>query len=42
MEIWKDIDGFEGKYQVSSWGRIRNASTGHIMKPYINEKGYLG
>ena len=23
-EIWKDIEGFEGKYQVSNYGRIRN------------------
>ena len=41
MEIWKDIDGFNGKFQVSSWGRIRNAETGNILKPYKNKKGYL-
>lgn len=23
-EIWKDIEGFEGKYQVSNLGRVRN------------------
>ena len=23
MEVWKDITGFEGKYQVSSLGRIK-------------------
>ena len=23
-EIWKDIDGYEGLYQVSSWGRVRS------------------
>ena len=23
-EIWRDIEGFEGKYQVSSYGRVRN------------------
>lgn len=23
-EIWKDIEGFEGKYQVSNFGRVRN------------------
>lgn len=23
-EIWKDIEGFEGKYQVSNYGRVRN------------------
>lgn len=41
MEIWKDIYGFEGRYQVSSWGRVRNAITKCIIKPYSNEKGYL-
>ena len=39
MEIWVEIFGFEG-YQVSSWGRIRNAD-GQILKPYRSEKGYL-
>lgn len=24
MEIWKDIPGYEGIYQASSKGRIRN------------------
>ena len=41
MEIWKNIDGFNGKYQVSSWGRVRNAETGNILIPYKNKKGYL-
>lgn len=25
LEIWKDIEGYEGKYQVSSLGRIKSA-----------------
>lgn len=41
MEIWKNIDGYDGKYQVSTWGRVRNAETGKILTPYKNEKGYL-
>lgn len=24
MEIWKDIEGFEGLYQVSSYGRVKS------------------
>lgn len=24
-EVWKDIKGFEGMYQVSNWGRVRSA-----------------
>lgn len=38
-EIWADIEGYDGKYQVSSWGRVRGARG--IMKPYENHKGYL-
>ena len=38
MEIWKDIEGFEGLYQISSWGRVR--SIRGIIKPYQNKKGY--
>ena len=29
-EIWKDIKGYEGKYQVSSFGRVR--SLDHIAR----------
>ena len=39
MEVWKDIDGFDG-YQISTWGNVRNAR-GQILKPYENSKGYL-
>ena len=24
MEIWKDIEGFEGRYQVSNLGNVRS------------------
>jgi len=41
MEIWRDIEGCEGRYQISSWGRVRNSKTGDILTPYKNEKGYL-
>lgn len=23
-EVWKDIPGYEGEYQISSWGRVRS------------------
>lgn len=39
LEIWRDIDGYDGKYQVSTWGRVRSANG--ILKPYENSKGYL-
>lgn len=31
-EIWKDIEGYEGLYQISNWGRVRNAKTLNIKK----------
>lgn len=48
-EIWKDILGFEGLYQVSNLGRVKSLeridARGHrvkekILKPTINHKGY--
>ena len=36
-EQWKPIDGWHGRYQVSSLGRIRNAQTGNIRK--VNPDG---
>lgn len=38
-EIWKDVEGFDGRYQVSSWGKVRSAKG--ILSPYRNKKGYL-
>lgn len=41
MEIWKPVKGYEGKYEVSTYGRIRSliGSGGEdrvcILKPYI-------
>lgn len=47
-EIWKDIKGYEGLYQVSNFGKIKSLSknnynygeNGKILKG-INNKGYL-
>ena len=48
-EIWKDIKGFEGLYQVSNLGRVKSLeridARGHrlkekILKPRANHKGY--
>ena len=32
QEIWKDIPNYEGKYQISNMGRVRNIQTNHIRK----------
>ena len=39
-EIWKDIKEYDGKYQVSNLGNVRN-NKNHILKPSKNRKGYL-
>lgn len=41
MEKWKDIKGFEGIYQVSSYGRVKNKRTNRILRPSINAYNYL-
>lgn len=50
-EIWKDIKGYEGKYQVSNLGNIKSLqrwsgsqyyNREQILKPYINKRnGYV-
>lgn len=42
-EIWANIEGYRGDYQVSTWGRVRSFKAGgcRILKPYKNKKGYL-
>jgi hypothetical protein len=39
-EQWAAIDGYKN-YQVSWWGRVRNATTGRIYKNSITPNGYL-
>ena len=42
MEIWKDIEGYEGLYQVSNLGRIKSLryNKEKILKPGITKRGY--
>ena len=40
MEIFKDINKFENKYQISNTGKVRNKKTGLYLKPKYNQKGY--
>lgn len=41
IEIWRDIKDYEGLYQVSNFGRVRNSRTGRLLKQHSNNKGYL-
>lgn len=48
MEIWKDIEGYEGSYQVSDLGQVRSLDRqtnggwmkGQILKPFVHPLGY--
>lgn len=45
-EIWKDITGYEGLYQISNMGRVKSLNYRHtktpcIMKQNIYNNGYL-
>ena len=52
-EVWKDIKGYEGIYQVSNFGRVKSVArkiklkqyiketTEKIMKLDLNKRGYL-
>ena len=39
QEIWKPIKGYEGLYEVSNFGRVKNKNTNKILKP-IDSHGY--
>lgn len=48
IEIFKDIEGYEGLYQISNLGNVKalgnggsNTSKERILKPTKNQKGYL-
>ena len=49
METWKDINGYEGYYQISNQGNVRSVDRfdgvhdrqGTIIKPILKQNGYL-
>ena len=42
-EIWKDIEGYEGLYQVSSYGRIKSLerTIKNSHRSYVREEKIL-
>lgn len=38
-ELWKDINGYEGLYQVSNFGNIKSRNK-KLLKPALNKSGY--
>lgn len=41
MEEWRPIPGFEGYYEVSNLGRIRNSKRNTILNGCMNSRGYI-
>lgn len=39
VEQWKTVLGLE-KYEISSYGRVRNSTNGRILRGSINSRGY--
>lgn len=42
-EIWRDIDGYKGLYQISNKGRVKSLKCGseRILRPGLSGSGYL-
>jgi len=42
-EIWADIEGYDGDYQESNYGRTKSLKFGKakILRPAVDDKGYL-
>lgn len=40
-EEWRDINGYEGLYQVSNMGNVRSLITNKILKQQKDKNGYL-
>ena len=40
-EVFLDIPNYEGLYQVSNFGNVKNIRTGKLLKPFKNTYGYL-
>lgn len=41
MEEWRDVVGYEGRYQVSSLGRVWSALSNKYLKLVLGNHGYL-
>lgn len=41
IEVWKDIKGYEGYYQVSTHGRVKSVRYDRILKPGRSGSGWL-
>jgi HNH endonuclease/NUMOD4 motif len=39
-DVWRDIDGYAGLYQVSRYGEVRGLKRGRLLKPAEDQRGY--
>ena len=39
-ETWRDIQGYEGYYRISNWGRVQSLRGIKILKPLVVPNGY--
>jgi hypothetical protein len=40
-EQWVDIPGFEGKYQISNRGKVKDLFTDNIVRQGFKSNGYM-
>ena len=41
-EVWKEIEGYEGKYQVSNFGRVKSLNYSNTGEEHILKQGKTG
>ena len=39
--LWKEIERFDGKYSISSCGKLKNSRTGKLLRFMLHPHGYL-
>lgn len=39
-EIWKEIPGYEGIYEINNFGKVKNKKRNHIMNWTLTKEGY--
>ena len=40
QEVWADVKGYKGLYQVSNLGNVKSLRSNLILKPSVNSVGY--
>ena len=39
-ELYKNIDGYDGKYKISNFGNVYSEKSNRVLKYNVNKKGY--